>query len=77
MSYCDSLYNEFHLPDRIPNCYVDDSLNPSDAKAIDEVFRRREEMLLLKDQREQAYNNAYGSSLSNPDSKSKQQGHKE
>lgn len=52
LSCRDYLHNEFHLPARIPSCYVDDLLDASDAKAIYEAFPSKEEMLLLKDLRE-------------------------
>nr|RNJ65361.1 MAG: 2OG-Fe(II) oxygenase [Leptolyngbya sp. IPPAS B-1204] len=51
----DYLYDEFHLPNRIPSCYVDDLLDASDAKAIYGAFPSKEEMLLLKDMREYKY----------------------
>lgn len=49
------LHDEFHLPDRIASCYVDDLLDPVDAKAIYTAFPKKEEMRLLKDLREYKY----------------------
>jgi Rps23 Pro-64 3,4-dihydroxylase Tpa1-like proline 4-hydroxylase len=55
LTCCDHLQNDFHLPNRIPSCYVDDLLDPSDAKAIYTAFPSKNEMLLLKDLREYKY----------------------
>ncbi|GAB4369419.1 MAG: hypothetical protein Kow00121_09330 [Elainellaceae cyanobacterium] len=48
----DRLHHKFHVPDRIPSCYVDDLLDPADARVIYEAFPNKAEMLLLKDLRE-------------------------
>ncbi|WP_416672292.1 2OG-Fe(II) oxygenase [Egbenema bharatensis] len=48
----DQLSQEFHLPDRINCCYVDNLLDESDARAIYAAFPAKAEMLLLKDLRE-------------------------
>jgi Rps23 Pro-64 3,4-dihydroxylase Tpa1-like proline 4-hydroxylase len=64
--YADQIYNklqeskshlkqEFHLPNRINSCYLDDILNEKDVLKIYNSFPNKEKLLQLKDLREHKY----------------------
>lgn len=51
----DQLHHEFHLPNRISSCYVDDLLDPENTQVIYQAFPSKSAMLPLQDLREQKY----------------------